>query len=83
MMGHRGCRLSVTFPEVAKMQTKAVIKAAINVTKRHPEWNIVPEIMVPLVGELKEFAFVKSIITETANKIIAESGIDLKYKVVL
>ena len=81
MMGHRGCRLSVTFPEVAKMQTKAVIKAAINVTKRHPEWNIVPEIMVPLVGELKEFAFVKSIITETANKIIAESGIDLKYKV--
>ena len=81
MMGHRGCRLSVTFPEVARMQTKAVIKAAINVTKRHPEWNIVPEIMVPLVGELKEFAFVKSIITETANKIIAESGIDLKYKV--
>ena len=62
MMGHRGCRLSVTFPEVARMQTKAVIKAAINVTKRHPEWNIVPEIMVPLVGELKEFAFVKSII---------------------
>lgn len=81
MMGHRGCRLSVTFPEVAKMQTKAVIKAAINVSKKHPEWNIVPEIMIPLVGELKEFAFVKSIITTTADEIIKNAGIDLKYKV--
>ena len=81
MMGHRGCRLAVTFPEIAVMQTRAVIKAAIAVQKRHPEWNMVPEIMVPLVGEVKEFKFVKDIIVKTADAVIAESGIDLKYLV--
>ena len=81
MMGHRGCRLAVTFPEIAVMQTRAVIKAAIAVQKRHPEWNMVPEIMVPLVGEVKEFKFVKDIIVKTADEVIAESGIDLKYLV--
>ncbi len=81
MMGHRGCRLAVTYPEIAAMQTEAVIKAAINVQKAHPDWNMVPEIMIPLVGEVKELKFVKKTVTETADKIIAESGIDLKYKV--
>ncbi len=81
MMGHRGCRLDVTYPEIGAMQTRAIIEAAINVQKRHPEWNLVPEIMVPLVGEVKEFVFVKNIITTTADAIIAESGIDLKYLV--
>ena len=81
MMGHRGCRLSVTFPEIAKMQTRAVIKAALAVQSRHPEWTIVPEIMIPLVGELKEFSYVKSIITGVADEIIKESGIDMKYQV--
>ena len=81
MMGHRGCRLDVTYPEIGAMQTRAIIEAAINVQKRHPEWNLVPEIMVPLVGEVKEFVFVKNIITSTADAIIAESGIDLKYLV--
>ena len=81
MMGHRGCRLTVTYPEIAKMQTGAVIKAAINVKKKHPDWNIVPEIMVPLTGEVKEMAFVKKFIVETADKLIKESGIDLKYEV--
>lgn len=81
MMGHRGCRLTVTYPEIAKMQTSAVIKAAINVKKKHPDWNIVPEIMVPLTGEVKEMAFVKKFIVETADKLIKESGIDLKYEV--
>ena len=81
MMGHRGCRLAVTYPEIAEMQTEAVIKAAINVQKAHPDWNIVPEIMIPLVGEVKELKFVKKTVTETADRIIAESGMDLKYKV--
>ncbi|MGN0596859.1 MAG: pyruvate, phosphate dikinase, partial [Ruminiclostridium sp.] len=81
MMGHRGCRLAVTYPEIAKMQTKAVIKAAINVKKNHPDWTIVPEIMIPLVGEVKELKFVKNIVVETADAVIAEAGADLKYEV--
>ena len=81
MMGHRGCRLAVTYPEIAEMQTEAVIKAAINVQKAHPDWNIVPEIMIPLVGEVKELKFVKKTVTETADRVIAEAGVDLKYKV--
>ena len=81
MMGHRGCRLAVTYPEIAKMQTTAVIQAALNVKARHPEWNIVPEIMIPLVGELKELKFVKNIVTETADAIIKEHGSSMHYKV--
>ena len=81
MMGHRGCRLTVTYPEIAKMQTSAVIRAAINVQKKHPEWNLVPEIMIPLVGDIKEFKFVKKYVVETADAEIAASGIDLKYEV--
>jgi pyruvate,orthophosphate dikinase len=81
MMGHRGCRLDVTYPEIGEMQTEAIIRAALNVQKKHPEWTIVPEIMVPLVGERKELAFVKNIITTTADKLIAESGVELAYKV--
>jgi pyruvate,orthophosphate dikinase len=81
MMGHRGCRLAVTYPEIARMQTTAVIKAAINVNNVHPNWNIVPEIMIPLVGDVKELAFVKKTVTETADKIIKESEVSLKYKV--
>ena len=81
MMGHRGCRLTVTYPEIARMQTSAVIKAAINVKKKHPDWNIVPEIMIPLTGEVKELAFVKKIVVEAADKLIADSKSDLKYEV--
>jgi pyruvate,orthophosphate dikinase len=81
MMGHRGCRLAVTYPEIAKMQTEAVIKAAINVKNAHPDWTIVPEIMIPLVGDVKELKFVKKIVVETADAIIAETGSDLKYEV--
>ena len=81
MMGHRGCRLAVTYPEIAVMQTKAVIKAAINVQKRHSDWNLVPEIMIPLVGELKEYNFVKKLVVETADELIKNSGIALKYEV--
>ena len=81
MMGHRGCRLAVTYPEIAEMQTKAIIKAAINVQKRHPSWKVVPEIMIPLVGEVKELAFCKKTVVETADAIIKESDIDLKYEV--
>ena len=81
MMGHRGCRLTVTYPEIAKMQTRAVIRAAINVKKNHPEWNIVPEIMIPLVGELKEFVFVKKIVVAVADEEIKAANIDLKYEV--
>lgn len=81
MMGHRGCRLTVTYPEIAEMQTKAVIKAAINIKKKHPDWNIVPEIMIPLVGELKELKFVKDVVVKTAEAAIKESGTDLKYEV--
>ncbi len=81
MMGHRGCRLTVTYPEIAVMQTKAVIKAAINVKKRHPEWTIVPEIMIPLVGEAKELAFCKKIVVDTADAVIKEAGVELEYEV--
>ena len=81
MMGHRGCRLAVTYPEIAKMQTSAVIRAAINVAKKHPEWNIKPEIMIPLVGEVKELKYVKKFVVDTANAEIAAAGIDLKYEV--
>ena len=81
MMGHRGCRLAVTYPEIAKMQTKAVIRAAINVSKAHPDWTIVPEIMIPLVCEVKELKCVKKVVVETADAEIAKAGIDLKYEV--
>ena len=81
MMGHRGCRLAVSYPEIAEMQTTAVIEAAINVQKRHPDWTVVPEIMIPLVGEIKELAYVKGVVTSTADKIIAEQNANLKYKV--
>ena len=81
MMGHRGCRLAVTYPEIAKMQTAAVIKAAINVKKAHPDWNIVPEIMIPLVGEVKELKYVKDVVVKTADEVIAAAGSDLKYSV--
>ena len=81
MMGHRGCRLTVTYPEIAKMQTTAIIKAALAVKARHADWNIVPEIMIPLVGEVKEFKFVKNIVVETADALIAESGEKLEYEV--
>ena len=81
MMGHRGCRLAVTYPEIAKMQTTAVIRAAINVKKAHADWNIVPEIMIPLVGDVKELRYVKKTVVETADAEIAAAGIDLKYEV--
>ena len=81
MMGHRGCRLAVTYPEIAAMQTKAVIKAAINVQKAHADWNVVPEIMIPLVGDVKELKFVKKVVVDTADAVIAEAGADLKYEV--
>ena len=81
MMGHRGCRLTVTYPEIAVMQTNAVIKAAINVQKRHPDWKVVPEIMIPLVGEVKELAYVKKTVVETADAVIKAAGIDLHYEV--
>ena len=81
MMGHRGCRLAVTYPEIAKMQTTAVIRAAINVKKAHPDWNLVPEIMIPLTGEVKELKYVKDIVVATADAEIAAAGIELKYEV--
>ena len=81
MMGHRGCRLAVTYPEIAKMQTKAVIRAAINVQKAHADWTIVPEIMIPLIGDIKELKYVKKVVVETADTEIAASGIELKYEV--
>ncbi|MBE5902076.1 MAG: pyruvate, phosphate dikinase [Lachnospiraceae bacterium] len=81
MMGHRGCRLAVTYPEIAKMQTKAVIRAAIEVQKAHPEWNVRPEIMIPLVGEVKELKFVKKVVVETADAEIAAAGAKLEYEV--
>ena len=81
MMGHRGCRLTVTYPEIAKMQTQAVIRAAINVKKAHPDWNIVPEIMIPLVGEVKELKYVKNVVVATADAEIKEAGVELKYEV--
>ena len=81
MMGHRGCRLTVTYPEIAKMQTTAVIRAAINVKKAHADWNIVPEIMIPLIGDVKELKYVKDVVVATADAEIAAAGIDLKYEV--
>ena len=81
MMGHRGCRLAVTYPEIAAMQTKAVIGAAIKVKAAHPDWNIVPEIMIPLVGEIKELAYVKSVVVKTADEVIANAKVALTYKV--
>ena len=81
MMGHRGCRLAVTYPEIAKMQTKAVIRAAINVQKAHADWTVKPEIMIPLVGDIKELKYVKKFVVETADAEIAAAGIDLKYEV--
>lgn len=81
MMGHRGCRLAVTYPEIAKMQTKAVIRAAINVQKAHPEWKVCPEIMIPLVGDIKELKYVKKFVVETADAEIAAAGSNLKYEV--
>ena len=81
MMGHRGCRLAVTYPEIAKMQTSAVIRAAINVKKNHPEWNLVPEIMIPLVGDVKELKYVKSVVVATADAEIAAAGVELAYEV--
>ena len=81
MMGHRGCRLAVTYPEIAKMQTAAVIRAAINTKKAHPDWNVVPEIMIPLVGDVKELKYVKSVVVETANAEIAAAGAQLHYEV--
>ena len=81
MMGHRGCRLAVTYPEIAKMQTKAVIRAAINVKKNHPEWNITPEIMIPLTGEVKELKYVKDVVVATADEEIKAAGVEMKYQV--
>ena len=81
MMGHRGCRLAVSYPEIAEMQTTAIISAAINVQKKHPDWNMLPELMIPLVGDAKELKFVKDVIIATADKLIAASGLDMKYEV--
>ena len=81
MMGHRGCRLAVTFPEIAVMQTRAVIRAAINVQKKHPDWNMVPEIMIPLVGEVKELKYVKGVVVKTADEELAAAGMNMKYLV--
>ena len=81
MMGHRGCRLAVTFPEIAVMQTRAVIRAAINVQKKHPDWSMVPEIMIPLVGEVKELKFVKDVVVKTADEELAAAGVNMKYLV--
>jgi pyruvate,orthophosphate dikinase len=81
MMGHRGCRLAVTYPEIAKMQTAAVIRAAINVQKKHPDWKVEPEIMIPLVGEVKELKYVKNVVVATADAEIAAAGVELKYEV--
>ena len=81
MMGHRGCRLAVTYPEIAKMQTSAVIRAAINVKKKHPDWTVEPEIMIPLVGDIKELKVVKKVVVETADAEIAAAGVEMKYEV--
>ena len=81
MMGHRGCRLSVTYPEIAAMQTKAVIRAAINTKKNHPDWDMVPEIMIPLTGDVKELKYVKDVVVKTADAEIAAAGVELRYEV--
>ncbi len=79
MMGHRGCRLAVTYPEIAAMQTKAVIRAALAVQSRHSDWNLVPEIMIPLTGDVKELKYVKDVVVKAADEEIAAAGIQLKY----
>jgi len=81
MMGHRGCRLAVTYPEIAAMQTRAVIKAAINVNKTHPHWKLVPEIMIPLVGDVHELSYVKEVVVKTADELIEKAGSDINYMV--
>ncbi len=81
MMGHRGCRLAVSYPEIAEMQATAIISAAIHVQQKHPEWTMVPEMMIPLVGEVKELKYVKDVVVATADKLIAESGLAMKYEV--
>ena len=81
MMGHRGCRLAVTYPCIAEMQTKAVISAAINVNREHPEYNIVPEIMIPLVGEVKELKYVKDVVVKVADELIADAGVKMEYHI--
>ena len=81
MMGHRGCRLSVTYPEIAEMQTRSVIRAAINTKKNHPDWPMVPEIMIPLTGDVKELKYVKNVVVKAADEEIAAAGIELKYEV--
>ena len=81
MMGHRGCRLAVTYPEIATMQTRAVIRAAIAVKKNHPDWNVVPEIMIPLIGDVKELKYVKKFVVDAADEEIKAAGSDLKYEV--
>ncbi|MBR0084932.1 MAG: pyruvate, phosphate dikinase, partial [Lachnospiraceae bacterium] len=81
MMGHRGCRLSVTFPEITRMQTRAIIRAAINVRKKHPDWHVRPEMMIPLIGDIKEYRFVKNIVVSTAEEEIKEAGVEIKYEV--
>ena len=81
MMGHRGCRLAVTYPEIAKMQTRAVIRAAITTKKNHPDWDVTPEIMIPLVGEVKELKYVKDVVVATADEEIKNANIDMKYQV--
>lgn len=81
MMGHRGCRLAISYPEIAKMQTRAVIEAAINVNKKHPDYHVVPEIMIPLVGDVNELKYVKKVVTDVANQIISENNVELQYKV--
>ena len=81
MMGHRGCRLAVTFPEIAEMQTRAVIRAAINVQKRHADWTVKPEIMIPLVGEVKELKYVKDVVVATADEELKAAGVEMPYKV--
>ncbi|WP_340139230.1 putative PEP-binding protein, partial [Faecalibaculum rodentium] len=81
MMGHRGSRLDVSNPGIARMQTEAVIRAAININRKHPDWNVVPEIMLPLIGDLKELKYVKKMVTDTADKILAEEGVDMDYHV--
>ena len=81
MMGHRGCRLAVTYPEIARMQTRAVIRAALNVKKAHPDWTIKPEIMIPLIGDIKELKYVKNVVVKTADEEIKNAGSDLQYEV--
>ena len=81
MMGHRGARLAVTYPEIARMQTRAVIRAALKVQKAHPDWKMIPEIMIPLIGEIRELAFVKKVVVETADAEIAAAGVKLQYEV--